>query len=149
MIYAVSLNPAIDRYIYTDQLETNQTNTYQNTKDIFGGHAINSVKIIKYFIQDYILISKYAYKYTKFITIELNDINNKLFEQDNLRINYKIIHNSKTTEINYIPNESYCPATVEIFEYLNKRVKTNDHIIFSGALTNIEKDHIKTFKKTT
>ena len=139
MIYAVTLNPAIDKYIDVDNFILNNTNYYEKEINRFGGKAINVAKMLNNFTNDYQLVTKTSITTNDLINQDLVDINKKLFNTNKIRTNYKINANGVITELNQnLFDSASINSSLKIFEYLKQQVTSKDIIIFSGSMTEME-----------
>jgi 1-phosphofructokinase len=148
MIYAVTLNPAIDKYIDVDNFLLNNTNYYEKEINRFGGKAINVAKMLNNFTNDYQLVTKTSIATNDLINQDLVDINKKLFNTNKIRTNYKINANGVITELNQnLFDSASINSSLKIFEYLKQQVTSKDIIIFSGSMTEMEIKEIIKFNK--
>ncbi len=143
MIYLITLNPAIDQYIDVNNFEKNITNKSTSKEEIFGGKAINVGKIVNEFLNEYQIITTIDNKNKDFILENTKDLNIKFFNNDYIRTNIKINDNSKITEINETVKDLNEKTKKEINDYLIKKVKEEDYVLFAGSLSEIDTKFIK------
>ncbi len=143
MIYLITLNPAIDQYIDVNNFEKNITNKSTAKEEIFGGKAINVGKIVNEFLNEYQIITTIDNKNKDFILENTKDLNIKFFNNDYIRTNIKINDNSKITEINETVKDLNKKTKKEINDYLIKKVKEEDYVLFAGSLSEIDTKFIK------
>lgn len=134
MIYLVTLSPAIDRYIYTEQFNYHGRSNVENIKSTFGGKAINVAKIVTQFTKDYELITLTDNEHNKFIHDELSEINHHLLMSEQVRINHKLNVNGELSELNQRPFALSCNTKEEIGNYLLNKVSDKDYVLFAGSV---------------
>lgn len=135
MIYAVTFNPTIDRYLNTNSCNIGETNTYSSSYEIFGGKAINVSSILSQYDCEYQLVTKTTSEFNGKIIKDLKGVNYKLFNANSMRINYKINHSGNITEINgQVTNLEYS-SSCAIMNYINEVKKDDDYILFAGSLS--------------
>lgn len=135
MIYAITFNPAIDRYLYTNTLNIEETNVYNKSYDIFGGKAINVSSILSQFDCNYMLLTKTSNEFSDQISDDLEGISYKLFNSPSIRVNYKINNNGSITELNKQVSENEYESSAEILNYINEVVQDDDYVLFAGSLS--------------
>ncbi len=143
MIYLITLNPAIDQYIDVNNFEKNITNKSISKEETFGGKAINVGKIVNEFLNEYQIITTIDNKNKDFILEDTKDLNIKFFNNDYIRTNIKINDNSKITEINETVKDLNEKTKKEINDYLIKKVKEEDYVLFAGSLSDTDTKFIK------
>lgn len=149
MIYAVTFNPAVDKYIRVDGLKIGETNYYQQEMVNYAGKAQNVVRIISQFTNDYHLISKESKEVESLIERDYKDVNKHLFLDESVRMNLKVEDNGRITELNQQVKDGESKVSREIELYLKDMVNPEDLVLFSGKLTRYEIDLIKKFKNET
>ncbi len=147
MIYLLTLNPAIDQYITVDNFEKNITNSSIKKEEVFGGKAINVGKIVNEFTKDYHILTTIDKKNNDFIKENTKDLNIKFFKTNYIRTNIKINDNSQITEINESVKDLKEETKKEIEEYLLKKVKKEDYILFAGSVSKTDSIYIKNLIK--
>lgn len=147
MIFLVTFNPAIDKYINVDKMELNQTNYYTKEDSEYGGKAQNVARIVSQYTDDYVLVSKSSEEQDEMIKSKILGINNKLFMCDEVRTNFKIKSNNNITELN-LESSSICDtADFSIFNYLLEKTKEDDIILFAGSMSQEQIKLIKEYRK--
>lgn len=149
MIYAVTFNPAVDKYIRVDSLKIGETNYYQQEMVNYAGKAQNVARIISQFTNDYDLISKESKEVESLIERDYGSINKHLFLDESVRTNLKVEDNGRITELNQQVKDGENKVSREIELYLEGMVNPEDLVLFSGKLTRYEIDLIKKFKNET
>lgn len=134
MIYLVTLSPAIDRYIYTEQFNYHGRSNVDDIKSTFGGKAINVAKIVSQFTKDYELITLTDNEHNDFINKELSGINHHLLMSEHVRINHKLNVNGEVSELNQRPYSLSNETKEEICEYLINKVTDEDYVLFAGSI---------------
>lgn len=137
MIYLITLNPAIDKYLYVDDLKINETNTYVESNSNIGGKAINCAQIISQYTDDYELITTVDASNFKLFEGELSNLKKKLISVPKTRINYKISNNNNITEINEKPAAIGSEARAELLAYISAKATADDFVLIAGSI-NLE-----------
>ncbi len=138
MIYAISLNPAVDRTIYVETLTSDHVNRVQKSFKDPAGRGINVSRVLNSLDVNNQLLTLLAGEKGKFIIDKLSKDHNLIFKEieGNTRENIKVI-NQITLDV-YSINELGPNVTKEdVFDLLkNIDITENDTVILSGSAPN-------------
>jgi len=137
MIFTITLNPCLDRYIYMNKLKVDDTTRVKKTKDYPAGKGIDVSRVIKELDGKAVAIS--------FIG---GDNGRKIEEMlDKEGVIYTAVRISKETRMNIIlqePNSQYRLSVRgpkitksdlnQLFETLKLLIRENDTVVISGSL---------------
>lgn len=136
MIYTLTLNPAIDYYMYTDELREGSTNRSKKEALHFGGKGINVSVILSRLGIESIALGFIAGFTGDALQSELSAVGVKTdfikLKSGLTRINLKI-KGSAETEINASGPQISDTDTAELFSQLGK-LKNGDTLILSGSI---------------
>ncbi|AHI54076.1 1-phosphofructokinase [Spiroplasma sabaudiense Ar-1343] len=139
MIYSITLNPAIDHIIESDNFTIKQTNYYQNEYQVVGGKGIN-VAIILNNLENQVQATGVMGAENKAIFLdkfaEVKVPNHFFFNQGKTRTNYKIKNLSlkEETELNGLGFTTEAKTWKELLDYLKKSITKDDIIVAAGSL---------------
>ncbi|WP_338971545.1 1-phosphofructokinase [Spiroplasma endosymbiont of Panorpa germanica] len=139
MIYAITLNPAIDHIIEADNLTIKQTNYYQNEYQVIGGKGIN-VAIILNNLENQVEATGIMGDENKNIFLdkfkEVNLSSNFFFNPGKTRTNYKIKNLSfkEETELNGLGFSTIPDTWKKMLDYLKAKVTKADIIVAAGSI---------------
>jgi len=145
MIYTITLNPAIDKTVYVENLKVNQLNRVKESCQSVGGKGINVSKALKVLNSDSIAMGIVAGATGDFLISELNKagITCRFQKVAGItRTNLKIINDDRQlTEVNeagpWVSKQEIQQFQTEL---LSKVVK-DDVVVLSGSVTtNVSKD---------
>lgn len=148
MIYLVTFNPAVDKYLNVEDFKLLFTNYYELEDVVYAGKSQNVCKIFSQYSQNYMLVSKYTDEIKGIIDEEYKNINNELFKSTSIRNNLKVKSGNKITELNMKIPETLDEIDGELMEYLKLNVSQEDYVLFSGSMNRGQIDFIKKFKNT-
>ncbi len=131
MIHLITLNPAIDEYIYLDDFQLGRTSYRNNTKRIMGGKAVNVATVLQSLKLGATLVTTVDPK-NRFVADHLMNFNSYLVEVDNIRTNLKINDNGHITEINDRGTALTPRARLEFENYITKCVDAEDLVLIAG-----------------
>ncbi len=131
MIHLITLNPAIDHFIYINQIASGKTNYAENDYLVFGGKAINVAHVLRELNCKCRLITTIDNNFDKLIKSELSGIDAVLFNVNKVRVNTKIVSASQVTEINS-KGESLSNTKTKFIDYVQKNVESDDIVLIAG-----------------
>ncbi len=138
MIYAISLNPAVDKTIYVETLTSEHVNRVQKSFKDPAGRGINVSRVLNSLHVNNQLLTLLAGEKGRFIIDNLSKNHNLIFKEikGNTRENIKVIN-----QINhdvYSINELGPNVTKEdVFDLIkNVKITENDTVILSGSAPN-------------
>lgn len=139
MITTVTLNPAIDRSIFVEELVTGSLNRVQSVTETIGGKGINVTKVLcslgadsramgligeQNYDQVYTLLAQEHFK-SKWVRVDgVTRINTKIFDR----------HTRKTTELNEAGFLVDHAKLHELKELIMKHAKMSEYVVFGGSL---------------
>ncbi len=131
MIHLITLNPAIDHFIYTDAIEVGATNYIKNDEMVFGGKAINVAHVLQELNEECKLVTTTDIQFSTLINSQLKNIDNELFSVKQIRINTKLVNNGDVTELNA---KGYQLGEVQkqFINYVEQNVKEDDIVLIAG-----------------
>ncbi len=141
MIYALTMNVAIDRYLDVSGLEVGQTNYYDNNQMIIGGKSINVCKLINEFSSDYLLISTCGLEYKEVVNNDLQNINKNIFDSDSTRVNIKLNNDNVITELNQNTKKLEDEVKQQIINSL-REINEDDYLLIAGSFALEDKGFI-------
>ncbi len=131
MIHLITLNPAIDHFINSGDVQMGKTNYVTSDYIVFGGKAINVAHVLSELDVNCRLITTTDNIYNQFITESLGCIDQYLIEVDSVRINTKLNVDGTITELNS-RGQSLKGHYDKFQNYINKYVKANDYVLIAG-----------------
>lgn len=131
MIHLITLNPAIDEYIYVDDFQLGKTSYRKRSELIMGGKAVNVATVLQSLKLGATLVTTVDPK-NKFAADHLINFNSFLIEVDNIRTNLKINDNGQITEINDRGTALSARAKLEFENYITKCVEPDDFVLIAG-----------------
>ncbi|QIN44076.1 1-phosphofructokinase family hexose kinase [Mycoplasma capricolum subsp. capripneumoniae] len=147
MIYTITLNPAIDCVIETNQIDFNNTNYYSNGYSLIGGKGINVAIILNNLKNDVIstgfLGKNNANQFLdKFL--ELNLKNHFFLYNGVTRTNFKIknLNTFDEIELNGVGCDLKLSYLNKLLKYLKDNLKEDDIVIASGSANKSFNDNV-------
>ncbi|AXK51366.1 1-phosphofructokinase [Spiroplasma alleghenense] len=139
MIYSITLNPAIDHIIESDNFTIKQTNYYQNEYQVVGGKGIN-VAIILNNLENQVQATGVMGADNKSIFLDKFDEvkvpNHFFFNPGKTRTNYKIKNLSlkEETELNGLGFTTQAKTWKDLLDYLKSKITKDDIIVAAGSI---------------
>lgn len=139
MITTITLNPAIDKTIYVDQLHVGEVNRTPNTREDLGGKSINVARLLDGYKIPAIAIflaGKENYDQVKVLCSRETFNMIPIMVEGNTRTNSKIVETKRmrTTDINEpgfsVDDTVFLKLRNEILKY----AKISDYVVISGSL---------------
>lgn len=131
MIHLITLNPAIDEYIYLNDFQIGKTSYRTDTKKVMGGKAVNVANVLQSLKLGATLVTTIDNS-NKFVSDNLMNYNAFLIDVDNIRTNLKINDNGHITEINDRGSALSSIAKLEFENYVMKCVEPGDIVLIAG-----------------
>ena len=137
MIYAVNLNPTIDKTVYVEKFVFGGTNRVVQSKEQGGGKALNVSLLLKHLDIPVYAVGFIGYGNSNPIIAAFDEIPNAFIEvADPSRVNLKVVDQSNftTTEINEKGPEISTPMLAAFDAELYRLITKDDILILTGAL---------------
>ena len=138
MIYTITMNPAIDKTLELERLETGSLNKVQRCITSPGGKGINVSMTLKALGMDSVALGLAGGETGKQIVeaLEREGIPNRFVKlPEETRTNYKIMEQNGTlTELNTSGVPVSRTAVLQLLEILEQRVSPGDLVILSGSV---------------
>jgi 1-phosphofructokinase len=139
MIYTLTLNPALDYTIKLENLYLGKINITKETEILPGGKGINVSTVLKNLEIESIAIGFISGFTGKEIERKLNENNIKTefigLENQNSRINIKIIEKTKETAIN-TKGPNILKEDIEKLYKKIEKIEDGDFLVLSGSIPN-------------
>lgn len=139
MIYTLTLNPALDYTIKLENLYLGKINKTKETEILPGGKGINVSTVLKNLEIESIAIGFISGFTGKEIERKLNENNIKTefigLENQNSRINIKIIEKTKETAIN-TKGPNILKEDIEKLYKKIEKIEDGDFLVLSGSIPN-------------
>ena len=139
MIYTLTLNPALDYTIKLENLYLGKINITKETEILPGGKGINVSTVLKNLEIESIAIGFISGFTGKEIERKLNENNIKTefigLENQNSRINIKIIEKTKETAIN-TKGPNILEEDIERLYKKLEKIEDGDFLVLSGSIPN-------------
>lgn len=131
MIHLITLNPAIDHFIYFDEIKGGATNYIKSDELVFGGKAINVAHVLNELSEECKLVTTTDLQFGTLINNQLQTIEKELFLVKQIRINTKLVNNGSVTELNA---KGYQLGAVQqqFVNYVEQNVKSDDIVLIAG-----------------
>ncbi|PPE04140.1 1-phosphofructokinase [Williamsoniiplasma lucivorax] len=140
MIYTLTLNPAIDHIILTNQkLELSVTNYYQDEYQVVGGKGINAGVILNNLGVQTMAIGILGEKNKDIFFDKFKEINLKtkfFLNSGSTRVNYKIknLASKQETELNGLGFETQTEILNQLIFFLKENLKKEDIVVLTGSV---------------